>query len=101
MAKRPTSGARSAQRGGDNRAAGAAATTIAAPEPAAPKKRTNPAQFAREVRAEARKITWTSRKETWITSVMVFIMVVIATLFFWGVDALLGWGVSRFITLGR
>jgi len=102
MAKRPTSGARSAQRGGTSKASGGAvATTIAAPEPAAPKKRTNPAQFAREVRAEARKITWTSRKETWITSVMVFIMVAIATLFFWGVDAILGWGVSRFITLGR
>jgi preprotein translocase subunit SecE len=30
-----------------------------------------PVQFFGEVRAEARKITWTSRKETWITSVMV------------------------------
>ena len=42
------------------------------------KKRTSPAQFFKEVRAEARKITWTTRKETWITSVMVGIMVVIA-----------------------
>ena len=50
---------------------------------AAPKKRTNPLQFIREVRAEARKITWTSRRETWITSVMVAIMVAIAATFFW------------------
>ena len=41
-------------------------------------------QFAREVRAEARKITWTSRSETWITSVMVAIMVVLAAIFFCG-----------------
>jgi preprotein translocase subunit SecE len=43
-------------------------------------------QFAREVRAEGRKITWPSRKETWITSVMVFIMVVLASAFFALVD---------------
>ena len=53
---------------------------------AAPKKKTSLPQFAREVRAEARKITWTTRKETWITSVMVLIMVLIAAIFFWIVD---------------
>ncbi|MFN3470910.1 MAG: preprotein translocase subunit SecE, partial [Novosphingobium sp.] len=41
--------------------AGAGATGAAAP---APKKRTSPVQFFREVRAEARKITWTTRRET-------------------------------------
>ena len=39
-------------------------------------------KFFREVRAEARKITWTSRRETWITSVMVAIMVILAAFFF-------------------
>jgi preprotein translocase subunit SecE len=52
----------------------------------APKKRTSIAQFAREVRAEARKITWTSRGETWVTSVMVAIMVILAALFFFVVN---------------
>ena len=42
-----------------------------------------------QVRAEARKIVWPSRKETWITSVMVFIMVSLATVFFWIVDYVL------------
>jgi preprotein translocase subunit SecE len=56
----------------------------------APKKRTAPAQFLREVRTEGRKVTWTSRKETWITSVMVFIMVVLAAIFFLLVDYSLG-----------
>ncbi len=58
-----------------------------------PKKPFNLAQFAREVRAEARKVTWTSWKETWITSVMVGIMVVAAALFFFTVD-----GIFSFLT---
>jgi len=69
------------------KAATAASTTqtvtVDAP---APKKKTSIPQFFSQVRAEARKIVWPSRKETWITSVMVFIMVAIATIFFWIVD---------------
>jgi preprotein translocase subunit SecE len=42
----------------------------------------NTPRFFREVRAEGRKIHWTSRQETWITSVMVAIMVVLAAIFF-------------------
>jgi preprotein translocase subunit SecE len=57
-------------------------------------------RFAREVRAEARKITWTSWKETWITSVMVGIMVVAAALFFFGVDALFGFVMRWFLKFG-
>ena len=76
--------------------AGAAASVAA---PAAPKKRTTPVQFFREVRAEARKITWTSRKETWITSVMVFIMVVLASLFFMAVDGGLGLAINQRLKL--
>jgi preprotein translocase subunit SecE len=59
-------------------------------KPDAPRKPSSPAQFAREVRAEARKITWTTRNETWITSVMVFIMVVVSAIFFLLVDQGLG-----------
>ena len=59
-------------------------TPVRVPEEA--KKRFDIVQFGREVRAEARKVTWTSWKETWITSVMVGIMVVMASLFFFGVD---------------
>ncbi len=60
----------------------------------APKKPFSPVQFGREVRTEARKITWTTRKETWITSVMVFIMVVISAFYFLLVDGLLGKGME-------
>jgi len=68
---------------------------------AVPKKRIGVAQFAREVRAEARKITWTSRKETWITSVMVFIMVLAAAAFFFFVDWLLSVGVGLILKLAN
>ena len=54
-----------------------------------PKKKVPPGQFINEVRAEGRKSTWPSRKETWITSVMVVIMVVIAASFFALVDGTL------------
>ncbi len=71
----------------------------AAAAPAAPKKRVSPVQFFREVRAETRKITWTSRKETWITSVMVFIMVVMASLFFAAIDGGLGLATTQLLKL--
>ena len=64
-----------------------------------PKKKTSLAQFSREVRAEARKITWTSRRETWITSVMVAIMVVLAAIFFFVVDAGVSFSVNQILKL--
>ncbi|MGA0545171.1 preprotein translocase subunit SecE [Brevundimonas sp. VNH65] len=69
-------------------------------EAAEPKKRTSIPQFFSQVRAEARKIVWPSRKETWITSVMVFIMVAIATLFFWIVDFVLAWASGQVLSIG-
>jgi preprotein translocase subunit SecE len=80
-------------------AAPSVAPSVVAPDAPA-KKRTSPAQFFREVRAEARKITWTSRKETWITSVMVLIMVVVASLFLSLVDLILRFGISGLLRLG-
>jgi preprotein translocase subunit SecE len=68
--------------------------------PDAPKKRVSAVQFAREVRAEARKVTWTTWKETWITSLMVFIMVVITAIFFLVVDQMLGQAMQFVLKLG-
>ena len=72
---------------------------VAAKAPATPKKPFNPIRFAQEVRAEARKITWTTRKETWITSVMVLIMVVVTAVFLQLVDLGLGFGVNQILKL--
>jgi len=78
------------------------AAVMASPSAAAlapPKKKFNPGQFAREVRSEARKITWTTRRETWITSVMVAIMVLMAMVFFWMVDAGVSFSVNQILKL--
>ena len=73
------------------------AAKTAAPD--APRKAVSLPQFAREVRAEARKVTWTSWKETWITSVMVFIMVVLTAVFFLVVDSSLHTGIQWLLGL--
>ena len=72
----------------------------AAPVAEAPKQPFDPVKFAREVRAEARKVTWTSWKETWITSVMVGIMVVLASVFFFMVDAGFSFATTQLFKLG-
>ena len=64
---------------------------------AAPKKKTSPQQFWREVQVEARKTTWTPWRETWITSVMVAIMVVITAIFFSIVDGSLNFLMQQFL----
>ncbi|HVI50934.1 MAG TPA: preprotein translocase subunit SecE [Candidatus Sulfotelmatobacter sp.] len=45
-----------------------------------------PGQFFRQVRQEVAKVTWPSRKETGISTAMVFVMVVLASVFFLLVD---------------
>ena len=49
----------------------------------------NPVEFVREVRAEVAKVTWPTRRETMITTSMVFIFVVIAALFFLVADKII------------
>ncbi|RYZ25002.1 MAG: preprotein translocase subunit SecE, partial [Propionibacteriaceae bacterium] len=45
-----------------------------------------PLEFLGQVRDEGRKVTWPTRKETTVTTIMVFVMVVVASLFFTVVD---------------
>ena len=52
-----------------------------------------PAKFVRDVRAEAAKVTWPSRKETGLTTLMVLIMAVLTAVFFLLVDWAIGFGV--------
>ena len=63
-------------------------------------KKTGIVDFFREVRQEATKVTWPSRKETMITTAMVFVMVIVASLFFLVVDQVLGLGVRVILGLG-
>jgi preprotein translocase subunit SecE len=77
----------------------APAATVAVEQPAA-RPRVSPMQFFSQVRAEGRKIVWPSRKETWITSVMVFIMVLLAAAFFFVVDFGLSAISQRILAIG-
>jgi len=58
----------------------------------APVRRGGALQFFREVRRETSKVTWPGWKETWLTTVMVFIMVSLMMLFFFFVDWVLALG---------
>ena len=62
--------------------------------------KTNPLQFIQQVRQEADKVTWPTRRETFITTVMVMIMVTFAAIFFLTVDALLSRAVNALLLYG-
>jgi preprotein translocase subunit SecE len=49
----------------------------------------SPFKFLQEVRAEAQKVTWPTRRETMITTMMVFIMAGLAGVFFFFADQLI------------
>ncbi len=53
----------------------------------------NPAKFLREVRVEMSKVTWPSRKETLITTGLVFALSALAAVFFFLTDQIIGIGV--------
>lgn len=73
----------------------------AAEEVKTPKKRTNPIQFFQQVIAEGRKVTWTTRNETLVSTVMVLIMVTIMAIFFLIVDSALRFAVSLLLSVNR
>jgi preprotein translocase subunit SecE len=55
--------------------------------------RTSIGEFSRQVRQEAAKVTWPTRKETVITTAMVFAMSIVAAIFFFVVDQVLSLGI--------
>jgi preprotein translocase subunit SecE len=54
----------------------------------------DPFKFLQEVRAEGQKVTWPTRKETTVTTMMVFVMVFVASIFFLLADQIMRLGVS-------
>ena len=62
--------------------------------------KTNPAQFVRQVRQEINRITWASRRETMIASLSVFVMALIASIFFLLVDLMLSSVVQFLLSFG-
>ncbi|WP_341703634.1 preprotein translocase subunit SecE [Ferrovibrio sp.] len=60
----------------------------------------SPIEFIRQVRQETAKVTWPSRKETLVTTAMVFLMGLVAALFFFAVDSVLRLVVQLVLGLG-
>lgn len=67
-----------------------------------PKKKstTNPLEFLQQVRSEGEKVTWTSRNETMVSTVMVLIMVAIMAIFFFLVDQTIRFAVGQILSIG-
>ena len=61
----------------------------------------NPFQFIQEVRTEAGKVTWPTRRETLITTGLVILMVLFASLFFVAVDQGLRFFVTLILSIGH
>ena len=60
------------------------------------KRKTSPGEFVRQVRSETNKVVWPTREETIRTAIFVFIMMVILSVFFLGVDTVFS-AVVRFV----
>lgn len=63
-------------------------------------KRASPAEFMQQVRQEGNKVTWPTRKEVGITTLMVFIMMVVSAIFFFVADSIIRWAVNFLLSLG-
>lgn len=61
--------------------------------------RTNPLQFMQQVRAEVAKVVWPNRRETTITTGMVFVMAAIFAIFFFFVDQIVQFGLTTILSL--
>ena len=62
--------------------------------------KTNVLKFIQQVRQETAKVTWPTRKETLVSTGMVFVMVILAGLFFFLVDQVLSTGIKLIFGLG-
>jgi preprotein translocase subunit SecE len=60
----------------------------------------SPFKFLQEVRAETEKVTWPSRRETMITTAMVFVMVAVASVFFFVADQVIRIFITFVLGLG-
>jgi len=63
--------------------------------------KTSPIEFFQQVRQEVSRVTWPTRKETMVTTAMVFVMVFIAAIFFFVVDQVFSAGVRLIFGLGH
>lgn len=60
----------------------------------------SPIEFIRQVRSEMRKVTWPTRHETTVSTIMVFVMVFIAALFLYFADQIIAFIVQMILSIG-
>lgn len=63
--------------------------------------KTSPVEFVRQVRQEAGKVTWPTRRETLITTATVLAMIVLVAMFFFLIDQFFSWGIQIILGSGR
>ncbi len=62
--------------------------------------KTGPVEFFRQVRSEAKKVTWPTRQETTVSTIAVFIMVFLAAVFLYFADQIIAWAVNLVLSMG-
>ncbi|MGB7336371.1 MAG: preprotein translocase subunit SecE [Salaquimonas sp.] len=62
--------------------------------------KSNPFTFLQQVRQEIAKVTWPTRRETVTTTIMVFIMIILAAIFFLAVDQVLSLAIGALLNFG-
>ena len=60
----------------------------------------SPMEFVRNVKTEMKKVTWTSRQETTVSTIAVFVMVILASLFLFFADQIIAWVIHLILGLG-
>ena len=64
------------------------------------KKKTSPALFVRQVRQEIQKVTWAGRRDVFISSAIVILLVILFSLFFLLTDQIWSFSIKKIIEIG-
>jgi len=62
--------------------------------------KTGPVEFFKQVKSEAKKVTWPTRQETIVSTIFVFIMVAIASIFLYFADQIIAFLVQSIMNIG-
>jgi len=64
------------------------------------KKKTSPALFVRQVRQELQKVTWPEKRDTFLSSAIVIILIILFSLFFLFTDQIWSFSIKKIIQIG-
>ena len=64
------------------------------------KKKTSPALFVRQVRQELQKVTWPEKKDTFLSSAIVILLIILFSLFFLLTDQIWSFAIKKIIQIG-